>query len=50
MGECLLDAGRDYPKGERDIKVTMKFGGTFIDVKGKHEKSGKEIKITLIFN
>ena len=50
MGECILDAGRDYPKGERKITVTMKFGGTFINVKGKHEKSGKEIKTSFDFN
>ena len=50
MGECTLDAGRDYPKGERKFTVTMKFGGTFINVKGKHEKSGKEIKTSFVFN
>ena len=49
IGYCELDAGRDYPVGQRDIKVTMKFGGTFIDVKAVHEKSGEEVKTTLNF-
>lgn len=50
IGECILDAGKDFPPDERGIKLTMKFGGTFIDVKAIHEKSGAEIKITLDFN
>ena len=49
IGECTLDAKNSYPPGERKIKVTMKFGGTFIDVKAKHEKSGEEIETTLRF-
>ena len=49
IGECILDAGKDYPPGQRIIKVTMKFGGTCIDVKAKHEKSGAEIKTILLF-
>ena len=50
IGECILDAGKDYPPGERDFTVTMRFGGTFIDVKAKHLKSGKLISIKLDFN
>ena len=49
IGECNIDAGKEYPKGERDIKVTMKFGGTFVDVKAKHVQSGKEFVTTLKF-
>ena len=44
-----MDAGKDYPKGERNIIVTMKFGGTFINVIGKHLKSGNQIKAKLSF-
>ena len=50
IGKCTLDAKKDYPPGERSINVTMNFGGTFIDVKAKHLKSGEEIKTTLKFN
>ena len=50
IGICKLDAGQNYPFGERDITVTLKFGGTFIDVKGKHVKSGKEVKANFKFN
>ena len=50
IGNCLLDAGKDYPFGERDIKVTLKFGGTSIDVKAIHVKSGKEVKAKFEFN
>ena len=50
FGQLILDAKKDYPYGEREIKVTMKFGGTFIDVNAIHVKSGNEIKATLTFN
>ena len=50
IGECLIDAGKDYPVDERDVKVTMKFGGTFIDVNAKHEKSGKDFQTSLNFS
>ena len=49
IGECELDAEENYPPGERSFNVIMKFGGTFIDVKAKHKKSGKEAKTTLSF-
>lgn len=50
IGNCNIDAGDDYPEGEREIKVTMKFGGTFIDVKARHVKSGNEVRTTLNFS
>jgi len=50
IGELRLDAGRDYPPGERDNTITMRIGGTFIDVKAKHLKSGNSIKTKLLFN
>ena len=49
IGICKIDAGADYPEEERELTVTMKFGGTFIDVKAKHMKSGKEVRTTLNF-
>ena len=49
IGECNIDAGKDYPINERDIEVTMKFGGTFVDVKAKHVQSGKEVSTILKF-
>ena len=49
IGVLKIDAGKDYPYGERGIKVTMKFGGTFINVKAIHTNSGKEVKTTLNF-
>ena len=45
--ECKLDAKKDYPIGERGFKVYMSFGGTYIDVKAIHEKSGEQIEIDL---
>jgi len=50
IGKLRLDAGKDYPPGEREVNVTMRIGGTFIDVKAKHLKSGNSIKIKLDFN
>ena len=50
IGECRLDAGKEYPQGERSFSITMRIGGTFIDVKAKHKISGNYIKAKLNFN
>ena len=50
IGQLEFDAGKDYPPGERSNTVTMRIGGTFIDVKCKHIKSGKAIKTKLFFD
>ena len=50
MGHFDLDAGKDYPVGERGFKVYMKFGGTFVDIKAVHDKSGNYIKAKFKFN
>ena len=50
IGQMELDAGKDYPPKERDFIVTRRSGGTFIDVKAKHLKSGTTIKIQFDFN
>ena len=53
IGECDIDAGKDYPKFPkilREVKVTMKLGGTYIDVKAVHKSSGNEIKTMLQFD
>jgi len=49
IGQLILDAGKEYPPAERKFTVTMRIGGTFIDVKAKHLKSGKSIKTKLDF-
>jgi len=49
IGKLRLDAGKDYPLDERDCIITMRIGGTFIDVKAKHLKSGKTIRTKLDF-
>ena len=49
IGKLRLDVGKDYPLDERDCIITMRIGGTFIDVKAKHLKSGKTIKTKLDF-
>jgi hypothetical protein len=50
IGKLRLDAGKDFPPGERQFTITMRIGGTFIDVKAKHLKSGITIKTKLNFN
>ena len=50
IGQLRYEADEDYPIGERGNTVTMMIGGTFIDVKCKHTKSGKIIKTQLDFN
>ena len=51
IGECTLNIGNTYEKYEdREIKIIMKFGGTFIDVLAIHIKSGKSVKTTLTFD
>ena len=50
IGECELDAGKDYNNlDERELLVKLKFGGTFIDVKAIHLKSGKNISAKFNF-
>ena len=50
IGKLRLDAVKDFPPLERDLTITMRVGGTFIDVKAKHLKSGTTIKIQFDFN
>ena len=50
IGQLTYEADEDYPIGGRENTVTMRIGGTFIDVKCKHIKSGKAIKTKLDFN
>ena len=50
IGQLRFDVGKDYPPGQRSFTVTMRIGGTFIDVKGKHEESGIAIKTKLDFD
>ena len=51
IGRCRLNIGQTYENLEdREIETTMKFGGTYIDVKAIHFKSGKSIETTLTFD
>ena len=50
IGECVLDAGKDNNNpDENKLLVELKFGGTFIDVKAKNLKSGKNINAKFNF-
>ena len=51
IGKCSLHIDNQYKSiQDRKVKVTMKFGGTFIDVTSIHLKSGKSVKTTLKFD
>ena len=50
IGKWMLDAKKDYPPKQRSFTVTMRVGGTFIDVKAKHKISGNKINLKLEFN
>ena len=51
IGECRLEIDKEYLNyNDREIRITMKFGGTFIDVTAIHVKSGKTVKTTLTFD
>jgi hypothetical protein len=51
IGECKLYINKEFKNYEdRKIKTTMKFGGTFIDVKAIHIKSGQSVETTLKFD
>ena len=51
IGECRLEIDKEYLNyNDREIRITMKFGGTFIDVTAIHVKSGKVVKTTLTFD
>ena len=45
--ECELDAKKDYPVSERELKVYMYCGGTSIDIKAVHVKSGIQISTNI---
>ena len=48
--ECQLNAGKVYPLKERKVIISIKFGGTYIDVKALHEKSGNYITVNLKYD
>lgn len=51
IGGCTLVVGEAYEKYEdRKLETFIKFGGTFIDVTGRHVKTGKEVKTILTFD
>ena len=51
IGECKLIVGEAYEKYEdRKLETIIKFGGTFIDVTGRHVKTGKEVEAILTFD
>ena len=50
MGKDIINLEKDYNKDERQIKVILKFGGTYVEATGIHIKSGKEITFNLYFN
>lgn len=50
MGKDILELEKDYSKDEREIKVILKFGGTYVEGKCIHLKSGKETVFNLYFN
>jgi hypothetical protein len=45
--ECELDAKKDYPVSERELKVYIYCGGTSIDIKAVHVKSGIQISTNI---
>ena len=50
IGQCVLDLGKEYSKEEIEFYITMRIGGTFIDVKAQLKISGNYIKTKLDFN
>ena len=51
IGKCKLDVGKEYNNySDREVQVTMKFGGTFIDASAIHLKSGTLAKTKLIYD
>lgn len=50
IGKDEFDLGENYPIGQRNIIVKMKFGGTFVEATCIHKKSGKNVKLNLYFD
>ena len=50
IGEMTLDAGKDYPPGERKCIIIIRIGGTFYDIKVIHMKSGNTLRTKFEFN
>ena len=50
IGHCKIQIDKEYTTlNDRQIRVIMKFGGTYIDVTAIHLKSGKSVTTNLIF-
>ena len=50
IGQCRIKIGKEYSRDQREISITMRIGGTFIDVKTKHKISGNYFTTKLDFN
>ena len=49
FGELSFNIGKDYDKNNNLTKVSMKVGGTYIDVSAVYLKTNKKVPITLTF-
>ena len=50
IGNEQLDLGREFPQGERNFILKLKFGGTYAVASCFHEKSLREFSFPLYFN
>ena len=51
IGKCYICIDKEYKTlKDREIRIKMKFGGTFIDVTAIHLKSGNSVKTKLTFD
>lgn len=50
IGNEQLDLSNDYPLGQRDFIINIRFGGTYADAKCTHYLSGKTLNFPLYFN
>ena len=49
FAEYMIDVGDKYDKSCREVEVKMKLGGTFISSSAIYKKTGKEAKITCLY-
>ena len=49
FGEFIIDVGENYDNLNKDAKVCMKLGGTFISVTAVYCKTGEKAKLTCLF-
>ena len=50
FGEYIIDVGNDFDENNREIIITIKWGGTFITSSAKYCKTNKKVNIVCLLD